>query len=555
MPSFYPPLNREGAFQPWMHFDPGSLIDMNPSFVRINPGEAWSVFCRYGARPEPGAGSIWAVRVDTDMRPVGSPISLIPNAIDPRVIAFGGRLLVFFTMLERSPEGGIVGSSVALAEFRVEADLWTMMRSFGLPKNPITGPSRPDSSAEWEKNWVPFAISDTQVGLIYSHDPWNVIVMTMGPDADPAWQTLFTDKGLSWDFGTIRGGTPPIPYEDGTLITFFHSSRVIGSKNVYSVGACVLRSSEPFSPLMQTQTPLLIAPYKNGVNRFGWAFAASVVFPLGAERIPTGYRLLCGRDDGEIASFVVPSAELDTRLEPVGPATRGAFHDFRGKSSSQGAGPVLYVPEPVPGISELPMINFIKVIAGSGRTFVDVGAHIGFYTIALAAGYDRVVSFEPSKFQFKWLQYNKAINSLDHVQLHSSALGLEPGVSTVNVLSQDGGGNSLSEERVAEFPDNAVLDKYTVDVQTLDSLGLSDVDLIKIDVEGFELNVIGGAVDTINTCRPAILIEVWTDQKRRTKVADAMRSLKYTFEPLFPLSPELVLCLPSERREQYRWFV
>lgn len=556
MPIIHPPLNRKGTFQSWKPFDPGSMIDTNPSFVRLDPDEAWSVFCRYGSRPEPGAGSIWVVRVDTDMRPIGSPIDLSINGIDPRVIELGGRLLVFFTLFERNSGGGIVGCSVALAEFRVRGEEWALMRSFSLPKNPITGPSRPDSSVEWEKNWVPFAISDTQVGLIYSHDPWTMIVMAIHPDTTPTWQTFFTDSSLNWDFGTIRGGTPPVLYQDGTLITFFHSSQVIGSKNIYSVGACVFRSSAPFDHLLQTHAPLLIAPYKEGVDRFGWNFSASVVFPLGAEKISFGYRLLCGRDDGEIASFVIPTAELVKRLEPLRPASRGNFYDYQGKqSSSMSAEPVLYVPEPVPGISELPMINFAKVVAGSGRTFVDVGAHIGFYTVALASGYDRVLSFEPSKFQFKWLEYNKTINSLDHVELHSSALGSESGSSTVNVLSKDGGGNSLSQELVLALPDSAILDKYMVNIETLDNFGLSDVDFIKIDVEGFEIDVLEGAINTINASRPAILIEVWIDPSRRTRVADMMHSMNYTFEPIFPRSPELVLCLPLERREKYGWFI
>jgi hypothetical protein len=62
---------------------------------------------------------------------------------------------------------------------------------------------------------------------------------------------------------------------------------------------------------------LLVAPYQSGAHRHGWAFAGSVVFPLGSAPAAQGHRLLCGRDDGAIAPFEITHSELLQRLQAV----------------------------------------------------------------------------------------------------------------------------------------------------------------------------------------------------------------------------------------------
>jgi FkbM family methyltransferase len=213
---------------------------------------------------------------------------------------------------------------------------------------------------------------------------------------------------------------------------------------------------------------------------------------------------------------------------------------------------LLFVPHPIPGIPELPMINFLRTLAGRGRTFVDVGSHIGFYTMGLAPGFDRVVAFEPSRFQYGWLTRNRALNDYGHVLCEHVALGETCGEATLNVLSYEGGLNSLSPEVAAA---HTIIDRYTVPVEVLDDRRMTDVDLLKIDVEGFEIPVLRGARKTIDASRPVILIEVWTDVERRQNVRRVMDEMNYTFEPLFPMSPELVLCLPQERRQSFAWFI
>ena len=89
--------------------------------------------------------------------------------------------------------------------------------------------------------------------------------------------------GIQWEHGAIRGGTPPVPYDDGHLVTFFHSSQVMGSRNVYSVGACVFQARPPYAPVFMTTEPLLIAPYRERRASFRLAMGdAALCSRLGA---------------------------------------------------------------------------------------------------------------------------------------------------------------------------------------------------------------------------------------------------------------------------------
>jgi FkbM family methyltransferase len=547
------PLNRDRDPVAWPPFDAGVWGDVNPSFVRITQTEAWVVFNRYKFPPQPGQASLWTARVDADMQPVGPPKLLIGQGMDARVIRMGALILVFYTIIERDPNGVISGSSVALAEFTIEGDQWTCTRNSLFPKRPIAGKASADSQQNWEKNWIPFAAGESSVGLIYSHDPWNVITLPIKADAPLQFDAAYQGPALQWDHGTIRGGTPPVRYDDAHLITFFHSSQVIGSRTVYSVGACMFRDKPPYTPVLFTASPLLIAPYKSGVHRFGWPFAMSVLFPTGVERVGQEYRLLCGRDEGEIVTFPISHSEIQARLGPIQSGPAGAIHDYRHAAGARlPLKALLYVPDPIPGIPELPMVNFLKVLAGRGRTFVDVGAHIGFYTMGLAPGFERVVSFEPSRFQYGWLKRNAGLNDYRHVSCEHVALGDQPGEAMLNVLSYEGGLNSLAQDVADQYN---VIDRYAVPVETLDSRSLTDVDLLKIDVEGFEIPVLRGAVNTINASRPVILIEVWDDPVRRRDVQSVLEEMDYRFEFLFPRSPELALCLPRERSQEFAWFV
>jgi FkbM family methyltransferase len=143
-----------------------------------------------------------------------------------------------------------------------------------------------------------------------------------------------------------------------------------------------------------------------------------------------------------------------------------------------------------------------------GMTFVDVGANVGYYT-AMASGLvgpsGRVVAFEPSPYAFERLSSMVCRNHLK--QAHPVHSGLSE-VAGDSYLYLGEGSHNHTPTMIPH--DNAMVTK--INVQTLDSaadaLGLDRIDLIKIDVEGFEPRVLAGASGLLKERRiRAILCE------------------------------------------------
>ena len=124
----------------------------------------------------------------------------------------------------------------------------------------------------------------------------------------------------------------------------------------------------------------------------------------------------------------------------------------------------------------------------AGDTFVDVGAFVGLYAIAAGVrlrGSGRVIAFEPDRHSFSLLQEHVRLNRLEgQVDLHCAAISDQPGLA--NFLA-----NGSPVARLVSIDQN---DATMVEVVTLDrSLAGQRIDILKIDVEGYEEMVLRGA--------------------------------------------------------------
>lgn len=134
------------------------------------------------------------------------------------------------------------------------------------------------------------------------------------------------------------------------------------------------------------------------------------------------------------------------------------------------------------------------------RVAVDVGAHVGFWSIHLCWRFNRVQAFEPmAEHRECWernmdLPYNDWINGERQAQVHPYALGAAPGRVSLSVPPGSSGGTHVSGPG-------------EIEMRTLDSFEFQNVDFIKVDVEGFELAVLQGAVETLKRCRPVVIVE------------------------------------------------
>ncbi|MCW2999729.1 MAG: noeI [Solirubrobacterales bacterium] len=161
-------------------------------------------------------------------------------------------------------------------------------------------------------------------------------------------------------------------------------------------------------------------------------------------------------------------------------------------------------------------------LARSSRVVLDVGANTGLYSL-IAGGVSpgcQVHAFEPLGRVADRLRLNAALNPSFDIVAHQRAVGAVSGTATI----YDPGGtatNCYSASLNPEFMPGVQQESYDVEVVALDefvtSHQLPSVDLIKIDVEGFEEYVLDGLTQTIQRFRPAILMEFLTDENPRVK--------------------------------------
>lgn len=129
------------------------------------------------------------------------------------------------------------------------------------------------------------------------------------------------------------------------------------------------------------------------------------------------------------------------------------------------------------------------------RVAIDVGGHVGLWSYNLAHEFGQVHAFEPVAEHRECFHRNVPPDEFKNVHLRAMALGDQPG--NVHMVTETG---SSGNTQVGGKGGDVLMER-------LDTLGLKDVDLIKIDTEGFEELVLRGGEQTIKDCRPVVVVE------------------------------------------------
>ena len=164
----------------------------------------------------------------------------------------------------------------------------------------------------------------------------------------------------------------------------------------------------------------------------------------------------------------------------------------------------------VSGTNELPVQTAIRDHLRPGDVFYDIGSNVGFFALIAArlvgpAG--QVYAFEPVPDNAECIRLNAARNGFDHLTVLPVAVGA--GATTGRLLTTSHpGGATLS---VADAADD-VIGSIDVDVVSIDDLidegRLAPPTLVKIDVEGVELEVVEGMARTMGAAAPVVLCEL-----------------------------------------------
>jgi FkbM family methyltransferase len=161
-------------------------------------------------------------------------------------------------------------------------------------------------------------------------------------------------------------------------------------------------------------------------------------------------------------------------------------------------------------VYEKPETSFLLAVFRPGMTFLDVGANIGYYTalaIAHIGNKGKIIALEPDNDNFEFLSRTVRANNAENVVCIKKAAADRAGVLTLYTSSGNHGDNRLYSNDLCDG-------SYEVEISTVDALlencGVSQVDLVKIDVQGFEGQVFRGMKETVRRSEKLImLMEFW----------------------------------------------
>ena len=157
---------------------------------------------------------------------------------------------------------------------------------------------------------------------------------------------------------------------------------------------------------------------------------------------------------------------------------------------------------------------------GPGTVMYDIGANVGFFTVLAARRGGEVHAFEPDPANFKVLTRHVSLNALAAVTAHEMAISDRDGTAT---FSPNGSMGHLAE---------AGIPVRTVRLDTLLDSGMARPSVIKVDVEGAELEVLRGGSKLLSTYRPVVVISLHGVVDKGidvdTECLKLLRSLGYT---------------------------
>lgn len=216
-----------------------------------------------------------------------------------------------------------------------------------------------------------------------------------------------------------------------------------------------------------------------------------------------------------------------------------------------------YIPTKIVREEKYYELDFLKALArlhNPDTLILDVGANIGNHTLyfSLVCG-AKVVAFEPEPHNVLCLELNVHLNNVaDQVTVHRCALGREFGAAALTMTLDANYGSfsaAFKSELTRSSGGNGLV--FSVPVRAMDEVLAEHhldkaVSLLKIDVEGMEIEVLQGAVSTIRRWTPFIACEC-VDQVTFEKVEGFLSTFGYSVAVVFNATPTFIfICAQSE---------
>jgi FkbM family methyltransferase len=148
-------------------------------------------------------------------------------------------------------------------------------------------------------------------------------------------------------------------------------------------------------------------------------------------------------------------------------------------------------------------IEYIKNIGLKDCNILDIGANVGNHTIAISKVTNNcaIISFEPFESNYKILKHNQILHSNNNIQTYQYFVTSKENSEDTFYINPVWGECNLGYIKESDSCGQEVINHY------IDLFKYSNLKLIKIDVEGLELDVLKGSIETIGEHKPIIIAE------------------------------------------------
>lgn len=208
------------------------------------------------------------------------------------------------------------------------------------------------------------------------------------------------------------------------------------------------------------------------------------------------------------------------------------------------------------GFWELHLHQLYSKMLKETDVVLDAGANIGFHAINMSKLCKKVYAFEPQPLIYNILTTNILYTDSTR-KIEQFRLGLGDKEATVKMCpltkykEKDGAENYGAREIATKEEGNE-----EVSIISFDSLGI-DIDVIKMDIQNYELEALTGMLLTLNKCKPWMMLENYRELEKDQKVVDLLKSIDYlVYRPtdLNPFPKEDCLCF-NTNNEKHKEFI
>lgn len=165
---------------------------------------------------------------------------------------------------------------------------------------------------------------------------------------------------------------------------------------------------------------------------------------------------------------------------------------------------------------------------------LDIGANIGNHSLAMSTEAKQVYSFEPQSGIYQVLSGNISANNIDNITAHNIGLSSRDQQMELYIpASENNGAATLRTELKSDVATTETIQLRKGD-EVINDLHLSHLDMIKLDVEGFEIEVLNGLDNTIARFQPIIFMEWDQDITRKEASASPLfQRLLREYQPMY----------------------